>query len=245
MIYLVTGMHKSGTTLVAQTLHASAIPMVEELAEDRGYFEGEKVERESCRRLNERVLGLPPGHSSLRVPRSRSASAELSEEMAGTVSELEAEHGTWGAKDPRFCLTYDAWEPHLPEHRVVAVYRHPAQVWGHYRRDTSKPYARPLHALAAIRAWILHNLRLLEIAEHADALLVEYDRLMRADRELERLGDFAGTEMRDIRDPGLYRARRTSSRWVEALEGAFSAIYPAGPMELYRRLEARRERQLE
>ncbi len=245
MMYLVTGMHKSGTTLVARTLHASGVPMVRKLAEDRGYFEGEKVERDRCRRINERVLSLAPGHSSLRVPRTRAASEGTVGEMEAVVSALEADHAAWGAKDPRFCLTYGAWEPHLPVHRVVAVYRHPVQVWGHYRRDTSKPYALPLLGLAAIRAWILHNLRLLEIADRTDALLIEYDRLMRTDRELERLGAFAGVEIRDVRDAGLYRARETSSRWVETLEGTFGLLYPAGPLELYDRLEARRNEQLE
>lgn len=244
MIYLVTGMHKSGTTLVARTLHESSIPMIRGERGGGGYDQDQKFERRRCRRLNMEMLELPATHSSLTVPRSTSVSGETERELVDLLEELDAAHATWGAKDPRFCLTYPDWRPHLGPHRIVAVYRHPAQVWGHYRRNTGKPWALPLLGVLALRAWVLHNVRLLEITETSDALLVEYDRLMTTDEELGRLGNFVGTEVRDVREPDLYRSRNRSSPWVTAAEPLYDAVYPAGPLGLYERLEARRAEQI-
>lgn len=244
MMFLVTGMHKSGTTLVARTLHASSVPMIERgRDEGRGYDQGQRFERESCRLLNKRILGLPPEHSSWRLPGRASVSRAAARAMDEIVASAEREHDRWGAKDPRFCLTYPQWRGRLPEHRVVAVYRHPAQVWGHYLQNTGKPWAAPMLAPLVLRAWTAHNLRLLEIVDRSEALLVEYDRLMRTDEELERLGRFAGVPLRDVREPGLYRARDRSSRWVEVLDPFLGRAYPAGPLELFERLERRRSEQ--
>lgn len=47
MIFVVLGMHKSGTTLVSQILHHSGIPMGDGFDENVTYDGGNKYERES------------------------------------------------------------------------------------------------------------------------------------------------------------------------------------------------------
>ena len=56
MIYVVLGMHKSGTTLVAKMLHASGINMGESIDESADYSAGNHYERQSTAELNHVLL---------------------------------------------------------------------------------------------------------------------------------------------------------------------------------------------
>jgi len=57
MIYVILGMHKSGTTLVSSLLHNADINMIEDTAE-QDYDKGGYYERESTLQLNYDILGL-------------------------------------------------------------------------------------------------------------------------------------------------------------------------------------------
>ena len=47
-VFVVLGMHKSGTTLVSDILHRSGVPMVE-VRSSEGYDQGNKMERDATR----------------------------------------------------------------------------------------------------------------------------------------------------------------------------------------------------
>ncbi len=70
MIYIVLGMHKSGTTLVAQTLHAAGINMGD-FDESLTYDTNNKYERHDTQELNRDLLHgylIPPLDYLLRKP---------------------------------------------------------------------------------------------------------------------------------------------------------------------------------
>lgn len=201
--HVVLGMHKSGTTLVAKTLHHSGIPMIDHIAPGT-YDDGATYERRSTRIINSDILG---DHG---VPSYRLTTApppdQISDYITAAAQALRDRHAdtTWGFKDPRTLLTFDFWQPLLGEVKLIGVYRDPREVVGHYTRGRHEsPLAAP-----SLHAWREYNRRLLHIAsEHPDMLLLEYGRLMRDDSEFARLANFVGRTLVDCRQPHLHRFR--------------------------------------
>ena len=216
--YLVLGMHKSGTTVLARTLHLSGISMGE-FDESLTYDQGNHYEREETQRLNKILLDCGDAHS-LTVVRTISlhdASHSTTREMTAVVHDLDAKHESWGFKDPRSCLTLGVWRALLREYRVVGIYRHPLEIWNRYihSRDPWVRLRRVGRGWSALKAWHVYNSQLLRCRDEPDAgfLLLEYGRFMDEPDSLVRLGDFVGTRMRDVREPELYRAHQQAS-WL-------------------------------
>ncbi len=215
MIHVVLGMHKSGTTLISECLHHSGIEMVESADADKGYDNGQKWEREATKAINHRLLESS-GQNSLAVDATaiRSTFPSLESEMRRTISDLSARSPDWGFKDPRTCLTYEAWAAVLPRHRVVAVYRDPMTVLAHYRRRQAFIDQRPLDVKWVVDRWCDHNQRLADIVQTCgmDSIVLSYDDFMRDEREFSRLEAFLGRPLSDMRKPELVRSRISGLR---------------------------------
>lgn len=207
LIYVVLGMHKSGTTLVARMLHRSGIDMGEDLDATRSYDEGEKFERASTKAINEAILGSHGKHSLAIAPLPPGTRVDeaLRAEMRRVVERCQASAKDWGFKDPRTCLTYAVWAEALPEHRRIVVFRRPEGMWRRYR-----PWQRarvPERAYRLLQRWCEHYGAVLEHAKEVDpaTVVVDYDRLMREGGQLVRLARFVGRELVDERRPELTR----------------------------------------
>ena len=236
MIYVVLGMHKSGTTLVARMLHESGIAMGAFDAR-LGYGEGNRFERWEAQQANRALLhgyqlppldylvarpfrerldaaGYPQNRDSQAYVRYRALARRLERKDAvecvhPVVARCQERDLDWGFKDPRTCLTFEAWRRCLPEHRLVVVYRGLGQV---LERSRARADLHPLRMLRVVHAWCVHNWSILRILETSPAprLVLRYERLMEGDEGLERLSRFAGRPLKDAREPRLYRARETS-----------------------------------
>lgn len=211
--WVVLGMHKSGTTLVADLLHRSGIPMVEDPVAG-GYDEGNTMERTATKALNRAMLG-DLGAGSARLTRSVAPGAIPPAMRAAAVRLLRRTGpGGWGFKDPRTLLTFALWGEVLTAPRIVGVFRDPAAVLSHYRRQTGwrGRLREPGHLVQALEAWCVHNRALLEICRsRGDVILLDYARLMSGEAEMQRLAAFLGRPLVDCRRPELHRAqpRRT------------------------------------
>lgn len=229
MIVVVLGMHKSGTTLVAETLHHSGIHIAD-VPEQLGYDESNKFERHETQRLNRRLLRpalVPTGKGfmlrnagvdragyernldSLAWVRRRALARVVQQTSVEPIDELvatlDAAHAHWGFKDPRTCLTYPWWNRALPAHRIVAVYRPFDEVMLRYRAS----WTSPIRTIRIARNWMIHNELLAEhLTDRSDSVLLRYDELMSDDREFERLSGYLDVDLVDRRKPQLYRARR-------------------------------------
>jgi len=240
VIYVVLGMHKSGTTLVSQTLHKSGVSMGPEFDERISYDEGNQWERRSSWLINLDIVGADePGYFSLDWHRRMGGAPD--ESVAARMRELCAtaagEADDWGFKDPLTCLTYAHWRHILPEHRVIAVYRDPAEVMRHYRcRDWDV-----LRAWRVLRAWSSYNAGILDALAHAGprGLCVRYDALMDGDDELNRLRAFAGRPLVDVRRASSYRARSRHPLYAP-VGRALAAATGADPFRILRDLEQTR-----
>jgi hypothetical protein len=231
MIYVVLGMHKSGTTAVAEILHRSGIDMGD-FDPSQSYDEGNQYERVPTQSLNRRLLvkvlrppladrvrqrvrprftadGRPFNRDSLARVGSApiEASPALLAEMREVVAQTQARHADWGFKDPRNCLTYSLWSRVLPPHRVIAIYRDYRDLLERERRKRWSGL-ETLRQRRMLSNWIAYNRGLLRAVEaNPEHHLLRYDRLMNDPEALVRLGDFVGRPLRDARRAELFRNR--------------------------------------
>ena len=221
MIHVVLGMHKSGTTLVSQLLHHAGIAMVEREDASTGYDAGNQWEREETKSVNHALLGSA-GRYSLQTRRDGplAMTPALRSRMRSIVDDCCARHGDWGFKDPRTCLTYDAWADVLPAHRITVVWRRPEEAWAHYWASTTG--RRRLTVFRDfLPCWCDYNAAILDALKTTTMpwLVVPYTRLMESDAEFRRLETFVGRGLADRRQPGLRRSRPARGgvyRWARA-----------------------------
>ncbi len=261
MIYVVLGMHKSGTTLVARLLHESGIPMGD-FDERLDYGQGNRFERHDVQEANRQLLHgyqLPPLGHLLRRPfrpsrdaagypsnrdsqayiRSRALRRRLERpdvvpRLRPVVERGQRRYaGDWGFKDPRTCLTFPAWERVLPECRLVVVHRSPAQVLSRSRAGRR----HPLRALRVLQAWCVYNEAILRVLERSRAprIVLRYEALMESDLALEQLSKFVGRPLQDARRERLYRTREAAPLpgWCSRL---LAPMLPLSPLAIESRL---------
>lgn len=211
MIYVVLGMHKSGTTLVSQILHHSGINMDDELDESVSYDGGNKYERQSILHLNMEILGLEDYQViDFRSPTMPSATADQQRQMERIVADCTARYEEWGFKDPRTCLTYPLWAEALPEHRIIIVYREPSQLRKRFvSPHPLRSYRVPRQTWLYLNRWYEHNMNIIKYLQSTkcDYIVMSYNELMTGDREFDRLQHFVGRDLADRRLKDLYRGR--------------------------------------
>jgi len=229
VIFVVLGMHKSGTTLVSQILHHSGIDMGD-FDEGVSYDKGNKYERESCLALDMDILGTSTYDVlDLAAPADPALTDVQRARMRGIIDECSRKHGTWGFKDPRAALIYDLWATELPEHRLIVVYRDPAEVWPRFKwHGLRKHLANFAYAGQYLLRWQEHNRSILRSLESSsrDRLVIYYKDLMSGDGEFARLEAFVGRKLIDRRKPGLYRSKgrgdvflRVAEWWLQLTRG--------------------------
>jgi hypothetical protein len=151
---IVLGMHRSGTSMIAQMLHAMGVSMGESFREPDetqpfGYFEDLEF-----RNLNSAILNRAHG-SWYGVPDKRMVSIHA-QEFIGNLKYLIAERNEpWGFKDPRTILTIHALHDYLEDPKYIVVRRTPVDdiIFSLERRATARGYWEPTE----------HWMRLVEI----------------------------------------------------------------------------------
>ncbi len=232
MIYVVLGMHKSGTTLVAEILHKSGIQMINPNDGDPDYDTGNKYERISTALLNKKLLDCWDTYSLDILPGELSAKAlaDFQENVQQIVKEARSGTDNWGFKDPRTCLTYQQWQKHLPKHRLIVVYRHPAQVMKHYeKRNLRRKKLTILYK--ALKAWSIYNGQILKIVNNttAEHIVINFEQFMSGQKEIERLAKFIGHPLNDARDLNKYKMKNNKHLFldpVDRLQTFFHGIEP-------------------
>ena len=127
---VILGMHRSGTSLVANWLHECGLFLGENLYgasefNPHGYYEDIDFINFHKRALVEHGLH-PSGHEREYI-RSESLSKEEVRRMQSFLIEKSREE-PWGWKDPRSCLFLDAYRTACPNARYLVVIRHYAEI---------------------------------------------------------------------------------------------------------------------
>jgi hypothetical protein len=267
MIYVVLGMHKSGTTLVSQILHASGINMGD-FDVSRDYDDGNHYEREATYRVNQSLLqgNMIPSLTGLvnrLTGRGRKAlhkenlsydsraiiwrlPKEATPEQQSNIQEVirccNEAYSDWGFKDPRTCLTYPLWRRELPAHKVIVSFRSYHALIHRYRVYGWRQW-KLFGLFLLLRSWTTYNHLIMRYVENAQTptLVLSYDHLMSNDGvELQRLSKFVERPLVDLRDPGKYRNRSPVAPSMPALLRLMVPFLPANPDYLYQRLDAAR-----
>lgn len=211
MIYVVLGMHKSGTTLVAETLHHSGINMGDTIEIDISYDQGNKYERQTTLRLDMEIMGTQEFSAlHLTAPSTLHLTEAQRTRMREIIQSCNDRYTHWGFKDPRASLVYPLWAEELPEHKLIAIYRPPEEIWPRFRYNGIWHfYTNPRRAWTFIQLWYEHNTNILSSLEETpmDSLVLSYQALMSTKTEFDRLQAFVGRDLQDLRKPGLYRSR--------------------------------------
>lgn len=187
----VAGMHRSGTSTVAQLLHRCGLYLG---PQDQLFASGpdnpdEYWEHKGFRSINERILRTYGGGWDL--PPSLAAGWHKDERLRTLGS--EAEHllrefegrERWGWKDPRNSLTLPFWMDLLPEVKVVVCLRNPLEVAQSLRKRAMSSYAFSLNL------WTIYNQRLLDMLPEDRYIVTHYEAYFyRPTVELRRVLDF-------------------------------------------------------
>lgn len=226
MIYLVLGMHKSGTTLISELLHHSGVNMTRDFDENLDYdsIKG-KMECPDAVRINNDILDSwqvdsldiqPPDHGYKLPP-------DLADRIVRLIRDKTEKRTHWGLKDPRMCLTYQYWQPYLPDHRIIFIYRNPYQVVKHYQQFYRYP-KRLLSALKALRAYTLHNQMVLNHinTSKTPCLVMEYSELMSNPDAIRNISSFTNVEVTDRRNQNKYRKSIEYNLPVRIMDSLFA-----------------------
>ncbi|WKN41972.1 sulfotransferase [Tunicatimonas pelagia] len=222
MVYVILGMHKSGTTLVAETLHKSGIDMVEEADQDQDYQTGNKYERLSCKEINKDILGCTDLESldTLEDLQVSEISAQQEKQIQQVIQQCNNSYDQWGFKDPRTCITYPVWKQYLPEdHKLIVVYRHPYQVMHHYLRN-KRLDDKLVRTYKSVKGWKSYNNLLLNILNTTDqdTFVFNYQDFMNDGSILEALSQFCGLPMANTIQKSNYHNQKTNNSFIKLLD---------------------------
>ena len=125
---VVTGMHRSGTSLVSSLLQASGVHVGDALlaanhSNPRGYFEDVDFidfHEQLLRDRQQHYMHIDSDFNFEPTSTERERGGQLVAERSKTA--------LWGWKDPRTSLFLDFWNDQLPAARFLFVYRHPLEV---------------------------------------------------------------------------------------------------------------------
>jgi hypothetical protein len=170
MICCIAGMHRSGTSFLAQWLGGSGLPLTTggdirpDISNPRGYFEDLDFVRLHAKHLR-RVRVFSAGwklapKDFLRFTADEAVCA------ARLVHDRSAVHPTWGWKDPRTTLFLMHWKELIPRLKVILVWRPCADV-AHSLVTRGLKQRRPhllIAPVSAIRLWQAYNRLAIEYA---------------------------------------------------------------------------------
>lgn len=210
MRFVILGMHKSGTTLVAKMLHHSGINMVEDVSR-LDYDQGNKYERTEIVFTNLAILDIPFSLKSYKSSNHKTSQPKheafiVNDHVSHIVTKLDNCHTNWGFKDPRTCLTYSFWKNILGEHKIIGVFRSPWSVLTHYTSKYKLGQYRIDIIYKVLKSWYIHNQVIFENTLDTNAVLIDYHTLMTDKGYVAKLSNQLDIELVDLRNVKLNRS---------------------------------------
>ena len=160
LIFIITGMHRSGTSLTSSLMESAGVNVGERLmgaltGNSKGHFENLDFVEFHQRILNS--LGISQDGWTLQ--KEISVPQQLRDQSKLIIEKNSVSH-LWGWKDPRTTLFLDFWEDLLPQAYFIFTYRSPWEVVDSlYRRGDEIFYNNPKYAL---EMWIHYNTLILD-----------------------------------------------------------------------------------
>ncbi len=152
-VLILTGMHRSATSLIASLFQRAGVHFGAQLLEansqnPRGFFEDVEFYE-----FHERVLHARG--KAILVERDFHFEPTTQEHArANELLAARAQFGVWGWKDPRTSLFLEFWREKIPNAHFLFVYRHPFDVLLSLMRRNQ---LRMLGLLEGLEAWYAYN----------------------------------------------------------------------------------------
>ena len=172
---LITGMHRSGTSLVARLLSEAGV----DFGHPSGFYPGDKwnpdgyFERREVHAINMPLINGPWGRLAYFFPPSLDTIMRRSQPMSDRITLVAENCRNITIKECRFCLTLPAWVAHGAQvDSLVVCLRDPIQVARSIRRRNKVPIS------IGLRLWLLHNQRLEKYTKGSPVHYVYYANLL-------------------------------------------------------------------
>jgi GT2 family glycosyltransferase len=188
-LYIVTGMHRSGTSLVARMLEVYGITIPGELVgpapdNEKGFFEDKAIvslNDELLRALDLRwdsLHGFFLKPSEFSHPRFSPFKKRAEELIRARVSLDE----DWAFKDPRISRLGGFWLPLLSaaniDYKFVIAVRDPTEVVGSLQKRNAFGHLKSLYL------WLFYYLDLLDASRDCERIVLHYDQVVLNPREM-------------------------------------------------------------
>ena len=160
-VFVLAGMHRSGTSLTASLLNEVGVHLGDRLVgakvgNDRGHFEDldfVEFHQNVLRSQGLEIDGLTLAEQLAIATRYHKTAQQLLTE--------KSERSLWGWKDPRTTLFLDFWAALVPDAYFILVYRSPWEVVDSlYRRGSDEVVAT--YPEKAVELWMHYNRKMLE-----------------------------------------------------------------------------------
>ena len=159
----ITGMHRSGTSLIASVLQESGVfiganLMKSGVGNPRGHFEDLEFvsfHERLLKRSNKTFLVQDLTGLNLFTPEDI--------ELANSLISNRSHQSVWGWKDPRSTLFLNFWDERVPQAFYIFLYRHPVTV-SHSLLRRGAVYPEN-DALMTINAWNIYNQEILNFVK--------------------------------------------------------------------------------
>jgi glycosyltransferase involved in cell wall biosynthesis/predicted small metal-binding protein len=165
-VFIVTGMHRSGTSLTASLFQKVGVDIGKKLVGPadgniKGHFENVdfvEFHKSVLRSQNIDELGCT-------FEKTIPVAGESVEIAKKLIAENQQTDKHWGWKDPRTTLFWNFWLTLLPQANFICVYRSPWEVVDSlYRRGTDVSLLN--NPEMAVKMWIHYNQQVLELYKH-------------------------------------------------------------------------------
>jgi hypothetical protein len=175
-IILVLGMHRSGTSLVAQLISKWGAFMGADLMpatsfNPEGYWEYQPLVEFHEKMLNESGSSW---YAPVNIPPTDELIKTYGTEARQLVEKMDQSGKDWCWKDPRIPLFLDFWKAILEERKVISVvaYRHPFKI----ASSLSKRDIMPAGVSTAL--WEIYSCNIFQYINHKNSLVVDYDQIL-------------------------------------------------------------------
>ncbi len=193
---LITGMHRSGTSMVARLLNICGLSLGPEQrlmppgeGNPNGFWQNLDMDA-----ITEEVLASLSGEWDFLLPPMPDG-WEQADALAGLRQRAEEQAAAlgrrlpWGWKDPRASLTIPFWSRLLPGLRTLVVLRHPVETARSLVKRVSSSPAMAQHL------WLQYYRRILAHTDPGLRMVTHYDSyFLDPGGELQRILDWAGLE---------------------------------------------------
>jgi len=220
MIYVLLGMHKSGTTLISKMLHESGINMG--MFDSRiDYYNGQKYERSDIHDVIIKMLNAKNIHSLNTIPPFKEEFVLKNLPLfISILHKCNSNYNLWGFKNPRTIFIYNYIKPFLGDHKLICIYRNLEGVLSHYFQYINYNIK---YLFKVIKAWKIYNDKMTNILAEADVefILLNYEKIMSDSKQIKKLEYFINLQLKDCRNKNKKRSpnsyKKIISKYISKL----------------------------